>query len=242
MKHFIKWLAIASASILILFGFGFYIWSQQTYGPSEELLDQVDMVSIMDGDYVVIRATGEVKAGVIFYPGAKVENTAYSYYAKNLAEAGYDVFIPSMTLNFPLLDKGISGKIISDNPVIKRWYVGGHSLGGVAAAMFVKEHEHLVNGLILFASYPSGGSDLSASDLDVLSLYAERDGLTTVQDIEASKQLLPTSARFVEVKGGNHAQFGLYGEQKGDQQATISALEQQQFIINETVQWLHSLY
>lgn len=242
MKHFIKWFVIVIISIIILFGCGFYIWSQQTYGPSDELLNQIDVASLMDGDYVVVRATGEVKAGVIFYPGAKVENTAYSYYAKHLAEAGYDVFIPYMTLNFPLLDKGISGKIINENPVIKQWYVGGHSLGGVAAAMFVKEHEHLVDGLILFASYPSGGSDLSASDIDVLSLYAERDGLTTVQNIEGSKQLLPASTRFVEIKGGNHAQFGLYGEQKGDEQATISALEQQQFIIDETVQWLHSLY
>lgn len=31
----------------------------------------------------------------------------------------------------------------------------------------------------------------------------------------------------VEIAGGNHAQFGNYGAQKGDPPATISAAEQQ---------------
>ena len=31
----------------------------------------------------------------------------------------------------------------------------------------------------------------------------------------------------MEIEGGNHAQFGNYGPQKGDQPATISAEEQQ---------------
>lgn len=238
MKRFLKWFVISIITIIILCGVGFYTWSQQTYKPSEELLERVDVTSILDGDDVVIRASGEAKAGIILYPGAKVENTAYSYYAKSLAEAGYDVFIPSIFLNFSLLDKGISGKIINENRVIKKWYVGGHSLGGVSAAMFAKEHENLIEGLILLASYPSEGSNLSASSLDVLSIYAEQDGLTNVRDIEASQHLLPANTQFVEIEGGNHAQFGLYGEQKGDQLATISPLEQQEVIITETLQWL----
>ena len=42
-------------------------------------------------------------------------------------------------------------------------------------------------------------------------------------------------ARFVEIQGGNHAQFGWYGDQKGDGQATISHEEQQAIVIDEAL-------
>lgn len=238
MKRFFKWLGIIIGLLVILTIAGFIVWSQQTYGPSEQLLERVDINSIIDDKDVVIRASGDARAGIILYPGAKVENTAYSYYAKNLAEAGYDVFIPSVLLNFSLLDTEISDKIINENKQITKWYVGGHSLGGVSAAMFAKQHEELVDGLILLASYPTESSNLSTSSLAVLSIYGELDGLTELGDIEQSKNLLPATTRFIEITGGNHAQFGLYGEQKGDGTATLSAIEQQDIIIKETLQWL----
>lgn len=120
MKRFFKWLFITIVIIVILVIAGFTIWSQQTYGPSEQLLERVDINSVLDGKDIVIRASGDAKAGIILYPGAKVENTAYSYYGQSLAEAGYDVFILSVLLNFSLLDTEISDKIISDNKDITR--------------------------------------------------------------------------------------------------------------------------
>lgn len=240
MKKFVKW-GLISIAVLVLISFGaFYVWSQMTYGPSDELLEQVDVESILvDGD-VIIRADGESKGGIILYPGAKVENTAYSYYGKSLAESGYDVFIPSFTLNFALFNTNISSIIMKNNTEITKWYVGGHSLGGVAAAMFAKKHPELVEGVIFLASYPNEGSNLAESDLKVLSLYAELDGLTQLRDIEASKALLPEHTHFVEIAGGNHAQFGMYGEQPGDFRAKISTMEQQHQLINETIDWLEN--
>ena len=41
-----------------------------------------------------------------------------------------------------------------------------------------------------------------------------------------SLSLMPDGFTDVIIEGGNHAQFGDYGEQKGDGEATISAEEQ----------------
>lgn len=238
MKKTLKWLGMIVA-IALLGGFlGIYIWSQQTYGPSDELTALVDVTTLVDNNEdVVIYPEGTIKAGIVLYSGAKVENTAYSYYAQQLAKEGYAVFIPKLRLNFAIFDQQHAQQIIEANEEIPHWYVGGHSLGGVAAASFAKDHEQ-VNGLILLASYPSDSADLTDSALPVLSLYASNDGLTKAEDIEVSKERLPASAQFVEIQGGNHAQFGLYGEQKGDLASDISPVAQQQVMVEATLQWL----
>lgn len=73
---------------------------------------------------------------------------------------------------------------------------------------------------------------------EVLSIYAENDGLTTINEIDESKENLPTEAVFKEIEGGNHAQFGVYGEQKGDNDPKISWEEQQKEMINITLEFL----
>ena len=51
--------------------------------------------------------------------------------------------------------------------------------------------------------------------------------MTTIDEIKASAALLPSDATFVPIEGGNHAQFGWYGPQSGDNPASISHAEQQ---------------
>jgi hypothetical protein len=52
---------------------------------------------------------------------------------------------------------------------------------------------------------------------------------------------LPANTRWITIEGGNHAQFGWYGDQSGDLPATISHLEQQQIIIEATLELLKAL-
>ncbi|WEZ10116.1 alpha/beta hydrolase [Priestia flexa] len=47
------------------------------------------------------------------------------------------------------------------------------------------------------------------------------------------------NTKIVKLKGANNAQFGLYGEQIGDNKATISPEEQQKQMVQQTVQWLN---
>lgn len=73
----------------------------------------------------------------------------------------------------------------------------------------------------------------------MLSIYGEQDGLSTLEDIEKSRLQFSRDATFVEIKGGNHAQFGLYGDQKGDGQAEIEPLEQQHQVIEALTKWIN---
>lgn len=186
----------------------------------------------------ILTFEGESKIGIILYPGGKVEPESYSYLGEQLSEKGYTVYIPSMAFNFAIFDTQKAEDIIQDANHIEEWYISGHSLGGVAAAKFASEHLDKVDGLVLLASYPSEKDSLKEDSLPVLSIYATNDGLTTVNDIERSKEFLPTGSQFVEVIGGNHGGFGMYGPQKGDGDADISALNQQKQIVDLINDWI----
>jgi hypothetical protein len=85
--------------------------------------------------------------------------------------------------------------------------------------------------LALWAAYPAADNDLRKSGITVTSIYATLDGLTTLEDIEASRNLLPLDTLWVEIEGGNHAQFGDYGAQSGDREARIPLAEQEKMVI-----------
>ncbi len=58
--------------------------------------------------------------------------------------------------------------------------------------------------------------------------YPPEDTLTIYGSLNQSvEDKLDYTENVVEIQGGNHAQFGNYGPQKGDLPATISAQEQQ---------------
>ena len=181
-------------------------------------------VAITSTDHSIILAprSGATGTGLVFIPGAKVDPYAYLYKLSGIVEKGVTVVITKPTLNLALLDQRPLDTFTADAPGVTRWFVGGHSLGGVRACMLADSTaEPDVAGLVLFGSYCV--NDLSRTELIVLSIGGERDGLSTPAKIEAAKDMLPSSAIFVEIPGSNHARFGDYGEQPGDGIATISS-------------------
>ncbi|ANC78514.1 carboxymethylenebutenolidase [Fictibacillus phosphorivorans] len=238
MKRIIKRAILVIAVLLVCCLIGFFVWTQQTYEPTKELLKSVGNIEHED-DWVTFKPSGTNKeVGVILYPGAKVEPKAYGYLGKRLSDAGYTVGIPKFNLNLAMLEVNKAEEWINRNPSIKKWFIGGHSLGGVSAATFAHKNPKLIKGVILLASYPASGDNFSNKGTPILSIYAEKDGLTTRDKIEETKNLLSSDTVLFEIKGGNHAQFGMYGEQKGDNQADISAKEQQDLIADEMIKWL----
>lgn len=109
------------------------------------------------------------------------------------------------------------------------------------AANFTAANPGVLDGLVLWASYPAESDDLRQSGLKVSSIYGSLDGLATGEKIDASRALLPTDTTWVEILGGNHAQFGSYGAQAGDNPATISPEEQRQQIVKASVDLLSIL-
>ena len=233
-KKVFKYSIFTIIALLVVSLSGILIWTNNTYKPSLELLGLVtESDYTKEGDFYVFEPKDESNGkGIVIYPGALVEPLSYGYIANELSKEGYLVAIPEVNLNLSITENNKAEEFIKNNTDITDWYVAGHSMGGVSATYYAEENQDIVDGIILLGSYPSKSTDLSDNNQTVLSIYAENDGLTTLDDVEESKKNLPQDSVFVEIKGGNHAQFGMYGEQKGDNKAQISAKDQQDEIIN----------
>ena len=241
-KRGIKYTLIGCLSVVFILWIGAITWLNQSYKPTEELLrlvpeDQYNKV----GDFYVFDPKIDFnKVGVILYPGALVEPLSYAYYANELSKQGYLVAIPEVNLNLSIIDNEKASQFTKEYEEIKSWYIAGHSMGGVSATTYASNHLNEIDGVILLGSYPSSSTDLSDTALNVLSLYAEFDGLSTEEKIFDKAENLPSNTDYIEIIGGNHAQFGMYGEQSGDLEATISVIEQQNKMIEATLEFLNN--
>jgi pimeloyl-ACP methyl ester carboxylesterase len=128
-----------------------------------------------------------------------------------------------------------------ESSAVKRWVIGGHSLGGAMAAQYSYKNPGSVKGLALWAAYPAGNNDLSGQDIAVISIYGNRDGVAAPDKVLAAKTLLPRTTRWVEINGGNHSQFGWYGLQPGDNEAGITRENQQSQVVKATVELLQQV-
>lgn len=173
--------------------------------------------------YIQIENGANSETGIIFYPGGFVDAHAY---IETLTTSDSTIFnrlgslksfIVKMPANLAVLDAQAAIPIVKDNPAIKKWYIAGHSLGGVMACTTIDKNRELFEGLILMAAYPASSVDLSDWEGEVLSLRGSNDNLTTQQDIDDRKNQLPADTRYINFEGGNHAGFGNYGLQKGDE-------------------------
>ena len=174
------------------------------------------------------------QTGLVFYPGALVDPRAYVPLLRPIADAGFTVDIVKPPYGIALLSLRAPATVIAGDPSVRRWVVGGHSLGGVAAASFAGRGNPEVRGLLLWASYPNR-SLASHTTLLVTSISAGNDGLATPAKIEGSRADLPPETRFVVVGGAVHAHFGDYGPQRGDGAPTIGAAEAQRQIEQATL-------
>ena len=185
--------------------------------------------------------TGEKKGTLLFYTGALVEPQAYAKLADCLAKEGIEVYIISSQLNLPVLDNGTMATIVKEEHLDKV-FVGGHSLGGVVSTIEAKKLNEIdkVAGLILLASYPDQSTDISETQIPVLSITASNDKILKQEKYEDAKSRLPKSTLYKTIEGGNHSGFGLYGQQNGDGTATMSAEEQQKQLVQLIKQFIVS--
>ena len=194
-------------------------------------------------DVVLAPAAGDGEFGVFFQPGALVDARAYAAVLRPLAEQGYTVVIPKQPLNIAFLAMTAFESAQMKHESVDQWVVGGHSLGGVAAASdaqtFAFNAEKPIAGLLLFASYPS--QDMSSIVLPVLSISGTEDALATPAKIDASKAKLPADTEYLQVDGGIHAFFGDYGAQSGDGTASISHDQARQQISAASLKFVESV-
>ena len=178
----------------------------------------------------------DTETGLIFYPGGKVEYTAYAPLMRALADNGVLCVLVKMPLNLAVLDMNAADGIPEQYLQIKHWYIGGHSLGGSMAASHAAKNASAYDGLVLLASYST--ADLSTSDLPVISIYGSEDGVLNMEKYAGYRRNLPAAFEEHIIEGGCHAGFGSYGPQDGDGVPTITGDEQ----IAKTVRLLKAFF
>ncbi len=226
--------------LLVILGISIWEYLNDSYKATEEA-DKLQTTLEKSGDLygysddnenLILKADDSTDTGILFYPGGKVEYTAYLPLLENLREAGYDVVLVKMPFNLAFFDMNAGEEVLSDMkeclPEVTNWYVMGHSLGGVAASSFAADHEEEIEGLILLGAYDYG----EYKEENTLIIYGSEDIQLDLSKIDEDK------SEVLEIAGGNHAWFGNYGEQKGDGKASVSHEEQQSIASDEIVTWI----
>lgn len=189
-------------------------------------------------DSLTVFAPEEPLAGLIFYPGGKVEHTAYAPLLRACAERGVLCVLVQMPCNLAVLNVNGADGIRERFPEISRWYIGGHSLGGAMAASYASGHVNELDGVVLLAAYST--EDLTQSGLAVCSIYGSEDRVLNKEKYDANRRNLPGDAVEFVIDGGCHAGFGCYGPQDGDGTPQISSEDQINQTVDEIVQMVES--
>ncbi len=227
-----KWL-IAGGIVLLVLAIlvGAFFWYVSDYYRAEdvaiEVLAQGSGITEQD-NLTILSPTYPTDTAIIFYPGAKVEAEAYLPLLDQIRKTGVTCILVEMPFNMAIFDSNAAEKVMEQFPEVEHWYIAGHSMGGAMASQFAANHPDEVDGLILLGAYIYGD-------------YAPEDTLTVYGSLNQSvEDKLDYTENVVEIEGGNHAQFGNYGPQKGDAPATISAEEQQKQTVEAIEEFLSS--
>jgi dienelactone hydrolase len=166
--------------------------------------------------------------GVIVYGGGKVDSRSYAY----LTQLDANVFLVDFPFRLAVFDINKGNEVMQAHPHIKQWIVVGHSLGGSMGYLYANQALQPVAGIVYLAAYPTG-----PNTMPTLALFGTADGLIQASDHEA----LFSPLEFVLIEGANHAQFGEYGHQSGDQAAQLSGAAQRAIVIAHITAFIESL-
>ena len=219
---------------------GFCIWYVNDYSHADAsvnaYLNGTDNVSVEKIDNGLFLDGPGNESALIFYPGAKIEYTAYLPLFTELANDGVDCFIVEMPCNLAVFGLDSADSIKNNKSFdYDKWYISGHSLGGVVASYYVANHSTDYDGLILLASYPA--EDLN--NVSVLSIYGSNDKVLNKETYDKSKDLMDYNLTEYVIEGGNHAQFASYGNQPGDGVASISSESQRNQTEKEILEFIN---
>ena len=221
---------ILPAALLLLIAAVLLVFALSYYHAGDQALPALrsDSVTVEETAFGWRFDGPSTERALIFYPGARVAAASYAPLLHRLAGEGVDVFLVEMPLHFALFGEDRADAIMAQYDYA-RWYIGGHSLGGVSAVRYAASRE--LAGIVLLAAYPT-----ETVDEPMLLIYGSEDGVLNMERVEEAPRY--GRVETVRILGGNHAQFGDYGEQAGDGASTVSAREQQEETVAAIVAWL----
>ncbi|MBR0282792.1 MAG: alpha/beta hydrolase [Oscillibacter sp.] len=171
---------------------------------------------------------------IILYNAFNARETVYAPLAVKIAQETADVFVMKTPLKIAILGLN-KAKEVQDSYSYDHWYLAGHSLGGGAASIYVTSCENPPDGLILLGSYAIYQMVFEDIHIRTLSLYGSNDAALDIKQLESTRELMPEGSAMHCIEGGNHSQFGSYGQYPRSGTATITPEEQWQ----ETADWIH---
>lgn len=235
LKRF--FIAMAVLLLLVLIGLACTVYLADFYHADQAAIEAVTASSTLHyqtlEDGTMVWEPEGATRGLIFYPGGKVEATAYIPLLQACAEQDMVCVLVKMPFRLAVLDLHAADGIPERYPEVEHWYIGGHSLGGsMAAAYLAEDHADSYDGLFLLGAYSA--ADLSHTDLNVLSVFGSEDQVMNREKYEKNRGNLPENFTEKVIDGGCHAYFGMYGTQDGDGTPSIRCEEQ----IEETAKLL----
>ncbi|MBQ9492955.1 MAG: alpha/beta hydrolase [Oscillibacter sp.] len=159
---------------------------------------------------------------LVFYVGFRVEEAAYAPLLLLVAQESADVFLVKMPLLISYLGVGKADEIRNAYSY-EHWYIAGHSMGGNAAASYALSAKNPPDGLIMLSAFLRSGTKINTR---TLALYGSHDQAIDVSQFEPMRAFLPEGSEVHCIEGGNHGQFGSYGQQTGDGLPEITPEEQ----------------
>lgn len=228
----------------------FTLWfasSFQTRGVPPETLESSATVAVVNGpatlefEPLVVKR----KTALLFICGGGVSARAYAPLLRPIAEKGYAVFILKLPYRFAPLESHKqsalrdSFKVMAAHPEHSKWVLSGHSLGAALACRAVQEQPTAFAEMILIGTTHPKQDKLAHLTIPVTKIYGTNDGVASADNVLQNKPLLPTHTHWVEIAGGNHSQFGHYGHQLFDGNATLTRSEQQSITRSEMIRALN---
>lgn len=229
MRKRLKVALIAIISLALLLTGAFLMYASDYYRADDvaiAVMQSEDTIRVQD-NLIILTPSVPNDTALIFYPGAKVEHLAYLPIMEKIKlSTGITCIVVEMPFNMAIFDADVADRIMEQFPEINNWYIGGHSMGGAMASGYASKNRDKVRGLILLGAYIYGG-------------YPAENALTIYGTFNTSvAEKINYTENITVIEGGNHAQFGNYGKQKGDPEATISSEEQQNIAVEAIKEFL----
>lgn len=230
MKKIVKRIVLVF-TIVVALGVGAFLIYVNDYYKATEVVDAMiettnHSLETIDEYTVIVPSENNKQQAVVFYPGGKVEAKAYMGLMLQLADQGIPSILVDMPFNLAVFNINAAKNALDLIPQVNSWYLMGHSLGGAMASSFLKDNTDAFDGLILLAAYP-----VNEADIKTIQIVGSEDGVLDFTKLDDKVEIYI-------IEGGNHAFFGDYGNQEGDNDATITKNQQQTLTIEKILDFI----